>query len=595
MPGREHGLGRWGVRLLAALGVVLLLLGSFGWWMSTRVLDANGFADVAAKTSERQDVRDYVADQATLRLARTSNFVSAARPAVRDAVSAAIDTPPVRQAVYDFVLRAHQQVFQVQGARRVDVDSSQAAATIRSALETINPALAKKVPAGVLDATTTISQSDLVDLLFRLSPWVDALWLPMFLVGTAILVVVMWKARDRVRAIRICGVSMAIGGGIGLGIGMATPAFASVAATNDPGRGDAVAAFIEVLTGRLVGAGQALVLLGLLLALAPGHDGGDLADRVTRVRAWFAEKRTRPRWRFTGGLALMLLAALALTNPEGLGRAILSVAAVMVLYVGIIVCLRASGALVVDHTIPKLHKRQIAAVFASLAATAFLTATVAVGLVSNSTEQAKANPSDEGCNGYIELCPLPINQMVWPASHNAMSSAAYDFFGAEHTITIPEQLNAGARFFMLDAYYGYDDNGLVRTNLAGGVHEDQIRAEHGADAVHELNRLGALTGAADTSGKKQDVYFCHDFCELGAVKANDILTNVRQFLETNLTDVVILDVEDYVKPKDLKQALVDADLFDRVYTPKQEDGHWPTLLKMIQPKHKKDAENHPEK
>ena len=287
----------------------------------------------------------------------------------------------------------------------------------------------------------------------------------------------------------------------------------------------------------------------------------------------------------------MLLAALALTNPEGLGRAILSVAAVMVLYVGIIVCLRASGALVVDHTIPKLHKRQIAAVFASLAATAFLTATVAVGLVSNSTEQAKANPSDEGCNGYIELCPLPINQMVWPASHNAMSSAAYDFFGAEHTITIPEQLNSGARFFMLDAYYGYDDNGLVRTNLAGGVHEDQIRAEHGADAVHELNRLGALTGAADTSGKKQDVYFCHDFCELGAVKADDILTNVRQFLETNLTDVVILDVEDYVKPKDLKQALVDADLFDRVYTPRQEDGHWPTLLKMIQPKHKKDAEN----
>ena len=82
MPGREHGLGRWGVRLLAALGVVLLLLGSFGWWMSTRVLDANGFAAVAAKTSERQDVRDYVADQATLRLARTSNFVSAARPAV---------------------------------------------------------------------------------------------------------------------------------------------------------------------------------------------------------------------------------------------------------------------------------------------------------------------------------------------------------------------------------------------------------------------------------------------------------------------------------------------------------------------------------
>jgi NADH:ubiquinone oxidoreductase subunit 6 (subunit J) len=591
MPAKERGLGRWAVRLFAALGVLLLLLGSVGWWMSSRVLDAHGFADVAAKSSEKQDVRDYIADQATLRLARTSNFVSAARPAVRDAISAAIDTPPVRQAVYDFVVRAHEQVFQVQGARRVDVDSSQAAATIRTALQTINPSLAKKVPASVLDATTTISQSDLVDVLFRATPWVDALWLPLILIGAAILVIVVWKARDQVRAIRICGVSMAIGGGVGLGIGAATPAFASVAATNDPGRGDAVAAFIEVLTGRLVGAGQVLVLLGLLLALAPGHDGGDLAHRVVRIRAWFAEKRTSRRWRFAGGLALILVSFAAITDPAGLAKLVLVAAAVVVIYVGIIVCLRASGALVVDHAIPKLHKRQIAAVFAAIVVAALFTATIAVGLVSSSTEQAKANPTDQGCNGYIELCPLPINQMVWPASHNAMSSAAYDFFGAEHTITIPEQLNSGARFFMLDAYYGYDDSGLVRTNLAGGVNREELRKEHGADAVHELDRLGALTGAADTSGKKQDIYFCHDFCELGAVKAADILDNVRQFLETNLTDVVILDVEDYVQPKDLKQALIDAGLFDRVYTPKVQDGHWPTLVKMVKPKHADDAEN----
>jgi hypothetical protein len=39
---------------------------------------------------------------------------------------------------------------------------------------------------------------------------------------------------------------------------------------------------------------------------------------------------------------------------------------------------------------------------------------------------------------------------------------------------------------------------------------------------------------------------------------------VADFLDRNLTDVVILDVEDYVKPKDLKKALIDADLFDRV-------------------------------
>ena len=81
--------------------------------------------------------------------------------------------------------------------------------------------------------------------------------------------------------------------------------------------------------------------------------------------------------------------------------------------------------------------------------------------------------------------------MIWPGSHNSMSSSAYNFFGAEHTITVPEQLNAGARFLMLDAYYGYDDNGLIRTNLAGGVDRQALRKERGDNALHELNRLGA--------------------------------------------------------------------------------------------------------
>ena len=136
-----------------------------------------------------------------------------------------------------------------------------------------------------------------------------------------------------------------------------------------------------------------------------------------------------------------------------------------------------------------------------------------------------------------------------------MSSSAYNFLGAEHTITIPEQLNAGARFLMLDVYYGYDDNGIVRTNLAGGIDRKQLEKERGKEAVDALQRVGALTGTADTSGNKQELYFCHDLCELGAVKAVDVFREIDQFLDVNLTDLVVLDFEDYVQPKDLKAAL----------------------------------------
>jgi hypothetical protein len=590
-PKRERTMGRGRVRVLAVFGVLLMVLGSLGWWLSTRVLDADGFADVAAKASQRREVRDYIADQATLRLARVSNFVSAARPVVTEAVSAAIETPLVKQSIHDFVARAHTQIFRATAVRRVDVDSAEAAVSVRTALETINPALAKKLPPDILEATTTVAQSSLVDTLFRASKWIRALYIPVFLAGLGLLLLALVRARDRVHALRAVGIALAIGGALGVGIGAASPAFASVAATNSPGRGDAVSAFIEVLVGRLVGAGKTFLLVGVLLALAPGRDGGDLRARVERIRAWLRARRPIPTWRFVGGAALIVLAALALTKPTWLAYGALGLGAVVAIYVGMIICLRATGILVVDHTVRRLHVRQVAAVAAALVASSTLTGVIAVEVVSSNTGDIRANPTNQGCNGYIELCAQRINDVIWPGTHNAMSSSAYNFFGAEHTITVPEQLNAGARFLMLDAYYGYDDNGLIRTNLAGGIDRQAIEKERGDNAVQELNRLGALTGVADTSGKKQDVYFCHDFCELGAVSAEQIFGDIRDFLDRNLTDVVVIDLEDYVKPKDIKQALIDTDLFDRAWIPKKGAKQLPTLYDMVVPKNKKAVDN----
>ena len=70
-----------------------------------------------------------------------------------------------------------------------------------------------------------------------------------------------------------------------------------------------------------------------------------------------------------------------------------------------------------------------------------------------------------------------------------MSSSAYNFVGAEHTVSIPEQLNLGARALLIDTYYGYKDNGIVRTNLAGGANRADIQREFGSNAVKELDRL----------------------------------------------------------------------------------------------------------
>jgi hypothetical protein len=586
----RHGLSRWGVRGLALLGAFLVFLGSFGWWLDTRVLDDAGFADVVAQASQKPAVRHYVADQATLRLARTSNFVSAARPVVTDAIATAIGTPPVEDAVREFAFRAHEQVLRTQEGRRVDLDAQQAATTIRSALQTINPSLSKKLPSNVLDASATVSQNSAVDTAFQVSKWVW-LWIPVGIAGIVLLGVALAKAQDRVRAVRTVGMYLAVAGALLVGLGGATPVVGAVVSGTDPGRAEAIAAFIEVLTGRLVGAGLALVLIGLCLAFAPGKDGGDLKARWARYRAYWAGKRTSPRWRFVGGLAVVVLAALVLTQLEELVTTLVQLAAIVAFYVGVILCLRASGILVVDHSIPRIRKRQVVGVFTTMVVAFVLMATVAVTVVAANTSTPTADPDKNGCNGYIELCLQPVNQVVWPASHNAMSSSSYNFFSAEHTITVGEQLNAGVRFFMLDAYYGYDDNGIVRTNLAGGIDRKALEKERGPDAVDALDRMGALTGTADTSGKKQTVYFCHDFCELGAVKASDVFAEIKAFLDRNLTEVVILDFEDYVQPKEMRAALRDSGLLDRLRTLDRDKLSTTTLLDLVKPEKKKDTEN----
>jgi hypothetical protein len=329
-------MGRGTVRLLAVVGSVLLVLACVGWWLDTRVIDHDGFADVVAQSSQQPEVRDYVADQASLRLARTSNFVSAARPVVSDAISAAIATPPVEDAIRGFALRAHEQVFQARAARRVDLNSEQVSTTIRSALQSINPALAKKLPANVLSASASISQNQVVDVLFRMSSWIW-LWIPIGIVGAAVLAWVLRRAADPVRAVRSVGVVMAISGALLAGIGAATPVIGEVVAPLDPGRADAVAGFVAVLTGRLTGAGLGMIVLGLALALAPGRDGGDLAARWQRGRDWFAEKRTHGGWRFASGLGLVLLGWSFLTRPASTTRTIVTIAALLTLYAGVFV------------------------------------------------------------------------------------------------------------------------------------------------------------------------------------------------------------------------------------------------------------------
>ena len=579
---RTRTFGRWTARLLSLLGIAFIILGLTGWWLTTRVLDDDGFGDVAAKTVQQQAVRDYIGDQATLQLARSNKLITAARPVAAKAIAEALNSPAVIAAVHSFAAGAHHQIFQISNTSLSGAAASNAAASIKGALQAVDPKLADKLPDNVLNATANISQNRAVDAAARVSTWVPWLYIPVGILGVAILLLVLAKAKEPVRATRFIGFTMALAGALPIGLGIASPLFGYLGASADPGRGAAVAAFIRVLLGRLVGAGWAMSIIGLLLAYAPGRDGAAIGTRVARVRSWFRWARTRPWWQLSGALLAVAVAALLITRPGDLAYWVGLILAAIACYVAFVVILGMLGAIVPGQRIRPVRKRQIGAVVVGMIGCIVLTTAATATAVVITNQPGKANPRADGCNGSIEVCLEPLNQVMFAGSHNSMSSSAYNFFGAEHTVSIPEQLNLGARALLIDSYYGYQENGIVRTNLAGGANRADIQREFGSDAVKELDRLGALTGTADTSGKKNDVYLCHDLCELGAVKASTVFSQINDFLKRNVTDVIILDVEDYVQPADLEKALKAGHLWNRVYTPDLTKP-LPTMLDLVNP------------
>lgn len=586
---RTRTFGRWTCRLLSLLGVALIVLSLTGWWLATRVLDDDGFGDVVAKTVHQQAVRDYIGDQATLQLASSNKLVTAARPVVAKALAEALDNPAVLSAVHSFAAGAHAQIFQINRAARSDVAGANAAASIKSTLTAIDPKLADKLPDNVLNATSDIAQNRFVDDAARASVWVPWAYVPCGILGVAVLVLVLLKAKEPVRATRFIGFTMAIAGALPIGLGIATPLFAYVGANADPGRGRAVAAFVKVLLGRLVGAGWVMSVLGLLLVFSPGQDGATVGTRLERARDWFTWARGRTGWQLAGAVATIGVVALLITRPSDLAYWLGLLVAAVAMYLAFGVILRALGVLVPGQPVRRVRKRQMGAVAGVMLACIALTTTATAAAVVITNQPARADPKSDGCNGSIEVCLQRLNQVVFAGSHNSMSSSAYNFFGAEHTASIPEQLNEGARALLIDAYYGYPENGIIRTNLAGGANRADIQSEFGSDAVKDLDRVGALTGTADTSGNRKDVYLCHDYCELGAVKASTVFSQINDFLNRNLTDVVILDVEDYVQPADLEAALKAGHLWNRVYTPNLSKP-LPVMLDLVNPPDgKKDA------
>jgi hypothetical protein len=143
------------------------------------------------------------------------------------------------------------------------------------------------------------------------------------------------------------------------------------------------------------------------------------------------------------------------------------------------------------------------------------------------------------CNGHVELCDRPYDEVVFAGTHNAHAATSEGFsaFNANHTHGIPKQLADGVRVMLIDTYYA--------------------------------------------PGDPSTIVLCHGPCSLGSTPHLEVLDAMVEFLHANPGEILTLIYEDHVSAGDLALDYEQSGAVELVYV--HEIGQpWPTLGELIE-------------
>ena len=190
---------------------------------------------------------------------------------------------------------------------------------------------------------------------------------------------------------------------------------------------------------------------------------------------------------------------------------------------------------------------------------------VAIGLQAR-FRRAHGIAAEVGCNGHAELCDRRYNEVTYFGSHNAMANADRRFIGAEHDLTIGDQLEQGVRALLIDAHYWETPEEM--DELLAGLPVAT------ADIIRPLLRAANQPYAG--------AWLCHTFCGLGAQALDEGYSEVVDFMKRHPREVVTIIMEDYVSREDIRDAARRTGLEEMVFTPDEDPNFvWPTLSEMI--------------
>ena len=564
-------------------GAACTALGAVGFTLSRSAFDPVSFGDRAAASLSDPRVAAYAADRITNAVLEQSPDLTAVRPLILGAAEGLATSEPMRGLVRAAARSAHRTFF-AEGTRQVVLSVPDLGVLLRGAFQRASPDLAEQIPEQLQAVAASLEVGGgariAVGLWELRDEWRRLVRL-LFLAGPLLLGLGIGLAEERRHGLVGAGVGLL---GAGLLVAAALP-LGSLAATRfaeDPLTRGALAGLWETCLAGLTGWGILLGGLGLLFTAASTSllETFEPLVWLRRARRAIAEPPASKRGRLAWALGVLAAGLLTVLAP----RLVLSGLAVVAGAAAALLGARELFRLLLEsvETSPALAEAGVAprSLIRTLVVVGVALGLATLWLALRNPLSAPRPTSVRACNGHLALCDRRVEEVTFPATHNAMSNTEIpDWMFPHHQSAIPRQLRDGVRALLIDVHYGFPGAARIKTDLSGNRPTKEV-LEHalGREGLEAAMRIRERLVGADEGHRA--LYLCHGFCEIGAYELVPTLREIRTFLLQHPGEVLLLVVEDYVTPEDLARAFADSDLEGFVYRGAS-GPPWPRLRELV--------------
>jgi len=581
--GRGGGrLRRVAAHLLATLGVLLVAASAALGQIRRGLFDSDAFADRLAASLTDRRVSAYVAHEITRAILREKPDLVAVRPIILATAQSAVATDAFRGLVRVTARQAHATVLS-KGGRNVLLSIPDAGVVLRGALTNASPTLAARIPGRISAAIATLGDSGasrfIVDVwqIGRKLAWAARAGT---IAGLALLIAGIALAPRRAQALRRASIDVALAG---LALLLLIPAGRAIVrvAPAGPLAQQAAAGLFDAFTRGLRGLALGLGAVGIALSAAAHSLTGRawLPDRARSAWMWLTRPPLSTAQRLTRGALLLGGGVCLIVRPAATLSALAVAVGVVLSFAGLQALFRLGLRALPDEVAvergaaERLTDRRS---FLLLALAGVLAA--ATAWVTRPREPSIVRLG-AGCNGDQRLCERRLDEVVFAGTHNSMSAVdRRGWMFAQQERGVATQLDDGVRAFLIDVFAGIPVAGRVKTELGSGPgfmrEVENAVGKEGLEAAFRIRER--LVGPPEGP---RALYLCHGFCELGSQSLVPWLRTMRDFLTAHPRDVVILVIEDYVRPDELAAAFADSGLAALVFRGAPRPP-WPTLDEM---------------